>query len=74
MNQFALDQLSGVNKVYKTSIENIISRVIHPQDQELALKSVKVVSEQSDHIYIHFRRFLIGGAEYKWMFVVNAAS
>ena len=69
LNKFSIEQLGGVNKVYKTSVDNIINRVIHPEDQEMGIRSVKLVAEHPSQLFIHFRRFLIREKEFQWMFV-----
>lgn len=74
INKFCLEHLGTINKVYKTSISQIIHRVIHPDDQELGLVAVKTIAENPNQVFIHFRRFLINESEYKWMFVINGAN
>ena len=74
INTFSLNQLGGLNKVYKASIADIISRVIHPLDQKFGSMALQTISEHADQLYIHFRRFLIKNSQYKWMFVVNGAN
>lgn len=73
INKFSLEALGGLNKVYKASVENIISRIVHPDDQEIGLKAVNVVSKDHTQLFIHFRRFLFNETEYRWVFVVNGA-
>ncbi len=74
INKFSLNQLGDLNKVYKTSITDIISRVIHPLDQGTCIKAVKSISSNADQLYIHFGRFLIKSNQYKWMFVIHGAN